>query len=464
MSYKSLEDLDLEFLNTKACKDMLLHPKSSAEELYKYLPLIVNIGATYRSKYYVCSCSLDWCVGTHRLVSTVKDAPCHCGKKMDWRVPEEKGELNADGGDRVFIKGKMRFMIRDDLQISAVSSTKSFALLNKFGASDTFVLEEMNVNVGEEELVFVLGCLANALGFLVFPRAIFVAQFVALLLQWLFFFVFPLFAGPFAGPKTVPVFGLFPQFLVFSPAGLSLQVLICFGIACRLEMDTLNIFDPLNVSEAHQRAVQLERQSSRKTGSSTWVGGGGSDQNPAIPTRTFNQLGGARKPQVGGQPNRTPTTGGGSHYFKCGESGHRMANCRKGDFVRKGLFMDCDGVLYDQPKESKYDIMESGNSPKEQVGEFEVGDFVWAILTKDRFSVGEYNRLKLPSHIRTSDVFNVKHLVPYHCDSSEDETVNSRANSLTPSGNDVVQIEADEYMNALNRRHAVQRPNGTRRN
>ncbi|KAH7557291.1 hypothetical protein JRO89_XS11G0106700 [Xanthoceras sorbifolium] len=66
--------------------------------------------------------------------------------------------------------------------------------------------------------------------------------------------------------------------------------------------------------------------------------------------------------------------------------------------------------------------------------EFEVGDFVWVVLTKDRFPVEEYNklaarkigplevlekinpnayRLKLPNHIRTADVFNVKHLMPY---------------------------------------------------
>lgn len=91
--------------------------------------------------------------------------------------------------------------------------------------------------------------------------------------------------------------------------------------------------------------------------------------------------------------------------------------------------------------------------------EFEVGDFVWAILTKDRFSIKEYNklairkvgpleviekinanvyRLKLPSHICTFDVFNVRHLILYRRDSSSDRDVNSRENSLQSGENDVV--------------------------
>jgi hypothetical protein len=89
--------------------------------------------------------------------------------------------------------------------------------------------------------------------------------------------------------------------------------------------------------------------------------------------------------------------------------------------------------------------------------EFEKGDFVWAILTKDCFPIDEYNKLatrkiglveivkkinanpyqlKLPNHIKTSDVFNIKHLVPFIDDSSEKDA-NSRANALQLGEDDV---------------------------
>lgn len=65
--------------------------------------------------------------------------------------------------------------------------------------------------------------------------------------------------------------------------------------------------------------------------------------------------------------------------------------------------------------------------------QFPVGEFVWAVRTKDRFAPREYNKLKahklgllevldkinanacrlqLPPHVRCSDVFNVKQLFP----------------------------------------------------
>ncbi|GKC77534.1 hypothetical protein Tco_1128308, partial [Tanacetum coccineum] len=64
-------------------------------------------------------------------------------------------------------------------------------------------------------------------------------------------------------------------------------------------------------------------------------------------------------------------------------------------------------------------------------------------------------RLKLPSHIRCSDVFNVKHLIPYHGDSSDDDlAMNSRTNFVYPGGNDggpSIEERADLFLEAQDR-------------
>ncbi|GJV23767.1 hypothetical protein Tco_1376462 [Tanacetum coccineum] len=132
-------------------------------------------------------------------------------------------------------------------------------------------------------------------------------------------------------------------------------------------------------------------------------------------------------------------------------------------FPKKGLKDFVEG-LHEVHKAVRDNLVRANSKYKQDADQkrrqvdFEVGDFVWAILTKDRFPVGEYNklsakkigpleivekinsnayRLKLPSHIRCSDVFNVKHLLPYHGDSSDDDpVVNSRANFVYPGEND----------------------------
>ncbi|KAL6587963.1 hypothetical protein OROMI_000941 [Orobanche minor] len=91
--------------------------------------------------------------------------------------------------------------------------------------------------------------------------------------------------------------------------------------------------------------------------------------------------------------------------------------------------------------------------------EFEVGDLVWAVLTKDHFPAHEYNklasqkigpveimakinlnayRIHLPAGLRTSNVFNVKHLVPYI--DGERILPDSRTNRSGEGGNDGEQI------------------------
>ena len=47
-------------------------------------------------------------------------------------------------------------------------------------------------------------------------------------------------------------------------------------------------------------------------------------------------------------------------------------------------------------------------------------------------------RLRLSSYIRTADVFNVKHLIPFAGDSSDDD--HSRMNSVYPGENDADEI------------------------
>ncbi|GJX21483.1 hypothetical protein Tco_0224160 [Tanacetum coccineum] len=133
----------------------------------------------------------------------------------------------------------------------------------------------------------------------------------------------------------------------------------------------------------------------------------------------------------------------------------------------------------DEVYRAVHDNLVRGNSKYKQDADqvdFEVDEFMWVVLTKDRFPVGQYNklstkkigpleiikkidsnayRLKLPSHIRCSDVFNVKHLLPYHSDSSDDDlVVNSRENFVFPRGNDAgpsVEEQALLFMEAQDR-------------
>jgi hypothetical protein len=100
---------------------------------------------------------------------------------------------------------------------------------------------------------------------------------------------------------------------------------------------------------------------------------------------------------------------------------------------------------------------------KRRLVNFEVGDLVWVVLTKDRFPIDKYNklsarkigpveiiekinsnayRLKLLSHLRTADVFNVKHLLPFHEDlsSAEEDLLNSWSNSSQLGEDDVDRV------------------------
>ncbi|XP_022897597.1 uncharacterized protein LOC111411281 [Olea europaea var. sylvestris] len=148
-----------------------------------------------------------------------------------------------------------------------------------------------------------------------------------------------------------------------------------------------------------------------------------------------------------------------------------------------GTAVDFVRSLQQVHEETRANLLESNRKYKEAADrhrrpvEFDVGDYVWAVLTKDRVPSHEHSklsprtigpveivekinpstyRLRLPSYIRTSDVFNVKHLLPYHGDNVGDSAIgsDSRANPIDLGENDEVYVEeqALAYMERLDGR------------
>lgn len=133
---------------------------------------------------------------------------------------------------------------------------------------------------------------------------------------------------------------------------------------------------------------------------------------------------------------------------------------RASDFVNE--LQDCHKIVQEKLLKSNEKYKQSADLKRRHV-KFKEGDFVYAVLTKDRFPVGTYNKLKarkigpveilkrvndnayqlkLPDDVYTSDVFNVKHLIPYYEEeqSKEEDHLNSRTNSFQPGENDAAYL------------------------
>ncbi|GJR44815.1 putative reverse transcriptase domain-containing protein [Tanacetum coccineum] len=128
---------------------------------------------------------------------------------------------------------------------------------------------------------------------------------------------------------------------------------------------------------------------------------------------------------------------------------HGIKSCVKLSLLIIKLLIEALG-LHDVHKVGHENLVRANSKYKQDADhkrrhvDFEESDFVWVVLTKDHFPIGEYNklfakkigplkimekinsnafRLKLPSHIGCSDVFN-------------DLAMNSRTNFFYPGGND----------------------------
>lgn len=98
--------------------------------------------------------------------------------------------------------------------------------------------------------------------------------------------------------------------------------------------DALNMLDPTSVSEAHQMALQLEKQMSRRSGNISGVQFGTTrGTSPVTHNNDINQQTTSSKTTMKPQASHSTssgTSGAATRCFKCGEQGHRMVDCKKG--------------------------------------------------------------------------------------------------------------------------------------
>ncbi|PKI47708.1 hypothetical protein CRG98_031841 [Punica granatum] len=147
--------------------------------------------------------------------------------------------------------------------------------------------------------------------------------------------------------------------------------------------DTVNMFDPPSVSVAHQRALQVEKQSRRN--SNFWNSPSiGSSSGASCPGGSGGDSSGVNRPRGGANRNTTNTnqpnrpTGTGMKCFECGGVGHGQSECRK-TTGKKTFFVDMEGGEDEDVEEAEYPEFDSEEVVEEEVM---IGDTGTALVIK----------------------------------------------------------------------------------
>jgi hypothetical protein len=146
--YRSVENLNVDFLKTVTCKDMLLYPRNSSQDYCS--SLILNIDDTEPTRYFMCS-RLGDC--QYRLLSSFQNQRCECGSLLDRPVLVQSDKV-CEG----FVKDSPTFIITDFLSVLPNSMDTNFDLLKSFGIKSTSSLKEMTVSITEIQVFNFLFC------------------------------------------------------------------------------------------------------------------------------------------------------------------------------------------------------------------------------------------------------------------------------------------------------------------
>ncbi|EEF41862.1 conserved hypothetical protein [Ricinus communis] len=154
--YASVENLDVWYLRTEACKTMLLHPQNGAAIHCKDLKLKIYSEEPSGFFFYGSSeCITSKC----KLLSQYECSFCDCGKRMYCPIrirPKDVVSDSVDAHEGVFLKERTRIVISGELKVLPPSTSASFSLLSKLGVMDASTIEERTFDIGVDEVLNLL--------------------------------------------------------------------------------------------------------------------------------------------------------------------------------------------------------------------------------------------------------------------------------------------------------------------
>ena len=156
--YKSVDALGAEHFQTTVCKTMLLSPVNAAA--FHCDRLKVKVDDANRRVFYV-STSKN-CMN----FSPVAGGCCSCGNwscQSFWECPQDVLVTVEGNGDGLFVKGGLKYIVTDDLQVSPASTSLVFSLFDRFGLQEQAKIEEtilhLNANKVFLWLCFLFYCI-----------------------------------------------------------------------------------------------------------------------------------------------------------------------------------------------------------------------------------------------------------------------------------------------------------------
>ncbi|XP_068339721.1 uncharacterized protein [Pyrus communis] len=148
--YSSVEEIDVSELRSDACREMLLLPRNAAESHCKYLVLQIDHNAK-PTRYFGCSRCRNQ---TTKKLFRFNSGGTRCGN-CGCCTSGEEIPFSVDVAS-AFVKERARLLITGDLQLISPFSESIDSLFTNLGVTNRNTTEELNLNIGVDEVVNLL--------------------------------------------------------------------------------------------------------------------------------------------------------------------------------------------------------------------------------------------------------------------------------------------------------------------